>query len=119
MNQNQIDALRAISGMALRFANRAQRQQDATAFKTLSNSLQSLAGGNTTAAKPVEKTNQLVAFTSGDHSMLRKALVTARRVEIGHAKTAVKHLDDAAEALAKKQAEIYSGLITKIDDARK
>ena len=119
MNQNKIDALRAISGMALRFANRAQRQQDATAFKTLSNSLQSLAGGNTTAAKPVEKTNLLVAFTSGDHIMRRKALVTARRVEIGHAKTPIKHLDDAEEALAKKQAEIYSGLITKIDDARK
>lgn len=54
-------------------------------------------------------------FTPGDSLHLRKALVTARRVELGHAKTARHHKDDAALALATRQAEIYSGLISKID----
>ena len=54
-------------------------------------------------------------FTPGDSLHLRKALVTARRVELGHAKTARHHKDDASLALATRQAEIYSGLISKID----
>ena len=54
-------------------------------------------------------------FTPGDSLHLRKALVTARRVELGHAKTARHHKDDAALALATRQSEIYSGLISKID----
>ena len=54
-------------------------------------------------------------FTPGECLLLRKALVTARRVELGHAKTAVHHNDTAAQALATKHAELYSGLISKID----
>jgi hypothetical protein len=54
-------------------------------------------------------------FTPGDLLHLRKALVTARRVELGHAKTARHHADTAAKEQAMRQAEIYSGLISKID----
>lgn len=55
-------------------------------------------------------------FTPSDHLHLRKALVTALRVERGHIKTAKHHPENpSALALATRQAEIYSGLILKID----
>lgn len=114
MNQTQIDALTAIANQAEWISHRA-RANDAAAFDAMAKAIRSVAG------EPSSEANTAAAgiFSNYDHNMLRKALVTARRVEIGHAKTAVKHLDDAAEALAKKQAEIYSSLITKIDYAKK
>lgn len=114
MNQNQIDALTAIADMAVRFSHRA-RANDASAFEVLAKEIRSVA--DVPSHDAAQATDGM--FSGEDNNMLRKALVTARRVEIGHEKTAVKHLDDAAEQLAKKQAKIYSGLITKIDDARK
>ena len=58
-------------------------------------------------------------FTAGQLQMLRKALVTARRVELGKVKAAQHHANPADQALHPRQAEIYSGLISKIDEATK